>query len=685
MSNIKYLEDPSRGLVAETRPLQVKLAQYIEQVLALPTREPHMVEAGTGIGKSYAYLVNAIDVCKKENPENSKRYRIVVSTAMKSLQQQLYQKDLPRLSSILGGGFKFARQVGKANHACRRKVSLAVLAPSEAKIYERFFESTPHWIWDEAPAGLELPRNYRAHSVGYCGKNACPFAENCAKTGYLAAKSAAEEANIVVVNHALLGADIRIKRQHGVDFLGETDVVIVDEAHKLPEALRSSLATEMSKKYFERAGTQFEGHIATAENYCVSAGDKRALSTLPRELPLLRELEVDYHAMFAEVSQTGDFGPNADMFAASCRKSLQGLTRSIGFGRKELKAFLHGGELGEAGEALPISLGLKGNDAAMQTLFFMNEFGEKISQYANAIDMAVKEKLRYAVACDNSGFEPKISVIPIHIHEALNAHLEERNAKALYLSATLALGGEFTHFGAEIGANPRNAFLAGTPFNYAKQAYGYYPSSLPDPTRVDRSIWAEHVAQECYELLMANHGHAFILCTSFMDMNAIAAGLRERKYPYPVLVQNDELKARAREIFLGTQNPTLLGTKSFWEGIDIPGLHLSLVIVPKLPFPNPSDPVIAAKSKLAEDQWFSQVSLPSMLVDLKQMVGRLIRSTSDLGVIAVLDPRIQTKNYGLRVQQAIGLPKYGTSLAAAVKALGQIRAAHEGRLSATTS
>jgi len=682
---VDLISDPARQIVKEKRPLQVALTKYLQSVLGVT---PAVAEAGTGIGKSFGYTLPAIAAVEKG-------MRVVISTGMKSLQQQLMKKDLPYLASRVMPGLKYAQQVGKKNYGCKRQVYLNVFDKKEIAAYNTFFDTVPHWIWDHAPKKLEaqLPRNKHNFSVAYCNKTRCPFHSECAEHGYLAAKAEIADADILVVNHALLGAEIRTVAQHDTSILGDKDfqIYIVDEAHKFPENVRKALAYDMPVKFFSRSSTKYEQLLQNVELEPAYLMNEPALAGVPRSLPGWEQLEPLYKAMHIETQRRGTdgFGETAHHFARAARAVMNKVTVTTGAGLPAFGRFLAGSE---DTNGVPLNPSIREIEPAMQLLYFLHEYVNELHKYTNAIDLATAHRLKYvtSVEMNEQTRDTTIQVMPIDLAPDLAAHYAKKGITPAYLSATLAIGDNFEHFARDVGHGeevesdygvswetpPGGTFQAGTPFNFEKQAYGYYPSHLPDvpqgknPSPAALDHWRWQVALECKKLLEANEGHAFILFTSTADMEALYANLKKLGYRLPLLKQSEELKSRGREIFTSTPNATLLGLKSFWEGIDVPGMHLTLVIIPKLPFPA-SDPIIAAKMARAGDEWFTKVSLPHMLMDLRQMAGRLIRSTEDRGVLAVLDRRIygQTKNYSQAARNAIGYPRFGSSQEQALKFL----------------
>ncbi len=667
------LSNPAHGVVTETRPLQIALTEYLNR--ALFTETPCMVEAGTGIGKSFAYLLNAIALAKKGK-------KIVVSTAMKSLQQQIYFKDLPYLQTK-GYHVPYARVLGKTNYGCKRQVHLNVYNKVERATYDEFFETTNHWVWEDASHELaeRLPFNKHEFSVAYCSKQNCDHFKQCSEKGYVAAQEEIAKAKILIVNHAVVGADMKVFAQHDKKMLGDFTTLIVDEAHKYPEAIRNALACEMPQKFFEKSEDKYNDLYMKMVSDLTAIMHDGVMEVIPDVLPILHELQTTYRAMFLETQRTGTYGNEAQGFARTARVAITRVDRLCNIGSREGRDFLHGGEPTEK-----LHPDLRKSEAAMQLLYYLSEYTSKLEQFANAIDLAKVESLRYVVCVEEDQRNNMvIKTLPIQIDERLVRFYADRNITPNYLSATLTVNGKFDYFAREVGHDawtvlppyadenghaaprPPPTFFAGTPFDYAKQAWCYVPQ-LPEP---NNEAYMPAVIDECFDLLMANEGHAFILFTSYKDLEAVGEGLRAKGYPYPLLMQGPTMKARGREIFMATPNATLLGTRTFWEGIDVPGLHLSLVIIPKAPFPNPTDAVVKAKSAIAGDRWFNAVYMPSMLTDLRQMAGRLIRSMDDKGIVALLDGRVHTKSYGKQMVDAVSFP-WGSSKATAIKLLEQL-------------
>ena len=659
----ELLESPEHGLVTEARPHQVALARYLRA--CMEAKLPAMVEAGTGTGKSYAYLLNALESSSVET-------RVVIATAMRSLQQQLLRKDLPYLTQHpQGPKRKFARLLGRSNYGCKRRVHLNVIDKNELAACDEFFDTVEHWVWEDAPFKLrrQMPKALSEYSVSYCSKSRCDYMEECAEKGFLAAKTAAEEAHVLIVNHALVGSDIHVWSQHEVSLFDSYRTLIVDEGHKFPEYIRNALACEMPNKFFDKAAASFHDLTRQLEGDPTTIVMGLDVSWAPKTLPHLRELDLQYAAMFRETQRRGAFGDSAFAFARLARQSVSTLAATCYVGTPYFRDFLKGKD------SPRFDASLRTCESVMRLLYFLDEYANRLGQFATAIDLATTEHLKYVVGIesDDRG-NHTIKTIPLEIGGRLNKYYSEREVTPIYLSATLQVQGSFQFFADEVGYDltprqgPQPAFSAGTPFNYAKQAWCHVPAHLPMPTQEG---YLEKSIDETYELLMANEGHAFVLFTSFRDLNAFADGLRRRNYPYPLLCQDAKLKAQGRKRFMTTPNATLLGTRSFWEGIDVPGLHLTLVVIPKLPFPHPDDAIFKAKKALAEDAWFQQVSMPTMLTDLRQMVGRLIRSTTDYGVVALLDTRIHHKRYGRQVIEATGM-KWGTNTETAKKLLRQL-------------
>jgi ATP-dependent DNA helicase DinG len=592
------------------RPGQVRLAEGVANALA--GRGWLVAEAGTGTGKTFAYLIPALLSGK----------RVIVSTGTRTLQDQLFHRDLPMLGRALGRPATVALLKGRANYLCRerflrlpRELPLERDAGALAARVSAWAESSI----DGDLAGLpELadghPLRERITSTrDNCTGSRCAEFARC---HVFAARRRAAEADLVVVNHHLLLADLALKEEGYGDILPSADAVILDEAHQVPE---------LAAQFF---GLQFSS---------------RQIDQLLQDLP----------GLLAE----GGFDP--DHLTAAERAVRAGLQRA-----------LRAANVGPAGARMAWGDDLAELDAQARALVTalsdlsdaLNQLGggDGITQLAQRAAMVAGELDGVLDARPEDGARLLVpgarafscQVVPFHVGEKLRQILATRSASWIFTSATLAVAGDFSHFIERLGLEDRCDTLAiESPFDYANQALLYLPAAMPDPMA---SQYAESVVQAAAELTEIAGGGAFLLFTSHRALEQAARRLRERwstgaGTKFHLLVQGESPREQLLREFREHGDAVLLGTSSFWEGVDVKGSALRLVVIDRLPFASPEDPVMRARLQRARDAGgnpFKDFQLPEAALALKQGVGRLIRSEEDTGVVAILDPRLTSKGYG---------------------------------------
>jgi ATP-dependent DNA helicase DinG len=689
------LTDTSFGVVPSVRGPQVELASRVARALSDDTGLA--AEAGTGVGKTLAYAGQAVEFLlgqrlvepyvnargefvedqvlvdgerwARSTAPTGQRSVIVIATATKALQAQIVEQELPRLAAgvvrrmqavgahqqeidVALRKIRFAKKVGKKNHLCFRRVSqMARRSPEVMRslpIYQEFTDTVPGWIIADADEDMGLPADAWRFGVGYCNPDKCAYQDACSKNGYLKAKEDAEGARILVTNHALVSADLLLRRRELRATLPERmTAVILDEAHKFPDTLRESLTVTFSAGLW----------MTLVQNYAQLRFELDvAANSFPTTLPGIARVRGACEAFLRD--RRDEPSDTANEYARALDAALD-----------EVLHITHADELADlqkraasASEHTPYGAFLKE----------MSSYGAGLNLHHGALSLLsdeVQMKGRYVLSTEPSqttGEPPTRSLVPIVLASAWGAYLDHAGATPIYVSATLATGTTaetaFAPFLIEMGkthlGRQVDTFLADSPFDYATQAVLYVPEGV-DPKGKDRAAYAKELVETTTPLLLANEGHAFILFTSRLDLEAYEAALGESRYPYPVLSQcsSERVRTRGAALFKQTPNATLLGLRTFFEGVDVPGLGLSLVIIPKLPFASPSAVLEAKRSRYDTGYTgFKAVDIPIMLTDLRQMAGRLIRSTSDRGVVAVLDPRLGTKAYGRSVVEALGFP-----------------------------
>jgi ATP-dependent DNA helicase DinG len=592
------------------RPGQVRLAEGV--AAALDGRGWLVAEAGTGTGKTFAYLIPALLSGK----------RVIVSTGTRTLQDQLFHRDLPMLGRALGRPATVALLKGRANYLCRERF---LRLPRELPL-ERdsgvLAARVSSWAESSSDGDLSgLPELSDGHPLreritstrDNCTGARCAEFSRC---HVFAARRRAAEADLVVVNHHLLLADLALKEEGYGDILPSADAVILDEAHQVPE---------LAAQFF---GLQFSS---------------RQIDQLLQDLP----------GLLAE----GGFDP--DHLAAAERVVRGGLQRT-----------LRAANVGAAGARLTWGNDLAELDAQARALVTalsdlsdaLNALGggDGITQLAqraagvagdldSVLDARPEDGARLLVPGARAF---SCQVVPFHVGEKLRQILTTRSASWIFTSATLAVAGDFSHFIERLGLADRCDTLAiESPFDYANQALMYLPAGMPDPMTAQ---YPEAVVQAAAELTEMAGGGAFLLFTSHRALEQAARRLRERwntgtGTKFQLLVQGESPREQLLREFREHGDAVLLGTSSFWEGVDVKGSALRLVVIDRLPFASPEDPVMRARLQRARDAGgnpFKDFQLPEAALALKQGVGRLIRSEEDTGVVAILDPRLTGKGYG---------------------------------------
>jgi ATP-dependent DNA helicase DinG len=577
----------------EAREEQAELADAVSRALA--ERTHLLAEAGTGTGKSLAYLVPALE----------SGLRVVVATATKALQEQLLTKDVPLAAAALGREVNVAVLKGRQNYLCRSRLQgFALLGGSLFARPEdgRVFDSMRPWIestetGDRAELEVEPSQTLWAElAVGSdrCLGRTCPYVGTCFSE---AARERASHADLVIANHALYFADLGLReRRDGVGVLPDHDVVVFDEAHRLEET----------------AATWLGGRVSGAGLHRLARDVDRAC----------REASVPAPARALDrVERAG-----ADLFDAVCpasgrlrlRQPPVTVCRALADRLSELASEL-AGENDELDALAARALGA-------------------VADVEACLDPGELERVVWA--------EPDaVAWAPIDVSRPLRERLWEPGPIAVLVSATLGTGDDFAFVRDRLGLRGASELRVGSPFHFEEQALLYLPDGMPDP-RSEGAL--EQVAEEAAVLCSLSSGRALVLTSSYRALDAIAARLRGR-LPYEVLVQGDAPRERLLERFSRDIDSVLVATATFWQGVDVPGEALSLLVIDKLPFPAPGDPLVEARcERIGADggDWFGEYSLPAAVLQLRQGFGRLIRTHRDRGVVAILDPRVRTRPYG---------------------------------------
>lgn len=590
----------------EPRPGQAEMADAVEETLR--DGGSLMVEAGTGTGKTLAYLVPAVE----------SGLRVVVSTGTRNLQDQIFSKDLPLLAERAHLRFSACLMKGRENYLCRYRHAQFEEEPllevrSEASWLGRIREwSRETRTGDRAeipdlPDQLRMWRDVNARADTCTGRR-CPEFESCWLT---VMRRRAEASRIVVVNHHLFFADVAVRGRFGA-VIPDYDAVVFDEAH---------LIEDIATLYF---GIQ------------VASGQ-------------LDELARDAEALLSRRGQGGAAGAAVPLRAASraffdvFREALRGASARV-----RLDPVRRGGpDLDDEWDGLSGAL----EDLARTASAESEPAAEAIAQRAEDL----RETMRVILERDDPqtvyGMEPRgragvaLSASPVDVSDRVREAVFDRVHAAVLTSATLAVGGRFDFFRRRLGLDHARTLVVESPFDHESQAVLYLPRRIPEPRE---SGFARRAVEEILALLEITEGRAFLLFTSWIAMARVREAL-ERDGRWPLFVQGEGTKVALVERFRNTPRGVLLGTASFWHGVDVQGEALSLVVVDKLPFDVPDDPLVAARIERVREEGgnaFAEYQTPLAVLELKQGLGRLIRRRSDRGILAVLDPRLLTRSYG---------------------------------------
>jgi ATP-dependent DNA helicase DinG len=576
-------------------------------VASIESQQKLIVEAGTGTGKTFAYLM----------PVLRSGRRVIISTGTRHLQDQLYGKDLPVVREALHAPVNTALLKGRTNYLCLHR--LATAAGEGGRLQGRQLhelEEVRAWSGrtrhgDIAELGLlseDSPVWPRVTSTAEnCLGSECEHYQSCF---VVKARRHAMEADVVVINHHLLFADMVLKEEGFGELLPGADAFVIDEAHQLPEVASVFFGTTLSSHQLRDLARDIRlEHLR-------EAGDMQDLPDAAGQLEgqvhrvRLALGQRDRRAAWSEVST--DSGLQA---------ALQDLQQSL----QQLSAWL----------AVAAERG-KGLESCRQRAVMLRDRLALLQQHASG------EYIHWFETFRNSF---RLNLTPLNVAPVFRECLETLSSAWVFTSATLAVGDSFSHFAAQLGLEDARTLKLDSPFDYRRNALLYLPENMPQPNQPG---YIEAVVACARDVLAASGGRAFILFTSHSALQT-AAKLLADDCDYPLLVQGDAPRRELLEQFREAGNAVLLGTSSFWEGVDVRGETLSCVIIDKLPFGSPGDPVLQARIEALREQGanpFMQYQLPRAVITLKQGIGRLIRDQADRGVLVLCDPRLLGKSYG---------------------------------------
>ncbi|MBL0140804.1 MAG: ATP-dependent DNA helicase [Betaproteobacteria bacterium] len=599
------------------RPQQLEFAQAV--LAAIESSGVLIAEAGTGTGKTFAYLAPALIAGG----------RVIVSTGTKTLQDQLFHRDLPLVRDTLGVPAKLALLKGRANYVCLHHLEESsaegtFASREDARDIHAIVRFAGRTATGDKAQCLEVPELSgawaRATSTREnCLGSKCRHYEDCF---VMKARKEASDADLVVVNHHLFFADVVLRDEGVTDLLPSANTIVFDEAHHLPDLARL-----------------FFGESVSTAQVIELARDARAAQILhARESPAI-----------------GEAAMAADRAARDVRIAL-----GVGIGRFGAAQLGANAELAQALDSLDEKLGALGELLAAQA--------ERADELRNAHTRT--EQMRAAVSAwrgeagegavrwvETYAQSAVLNRTPLDVGPIFAQQLAGAKRAWIFTSATLSVAGDFRHYQSELGLAEATARHWESPYDFANQALLYVPEGLPEPNSPG---YTEAVIDAAFPVIEAAQGRAFLLFTSLRAMDIGHACLKEKLsgagLDWPVFLQGSAGKNELLERFRDTPNAILIGSQSFWEGVDVKGDALSLVVIDKLPFNPPDDPVLAARIdqiNRAGGNAFMEYQVPRAVIALKQGAGRLIRDETDRGVLMICDPRLVSKPYGKRIWRAL--------------------------------
>ncbi len=622
MSDLNHVFSP-QGPLAETIPgyrlrqQQLEMAQAIAD--AIKQGGQLVAEAGTGTGKTFAYLVPALLSGGK----------VIISTGTKTLQDQLFNRDLPAVRDALKVPVTVSMLKGRANYVCHFHLERAVnegrfVSREDANYVQKIRAFAENSSSGDKAELTDVPESATVwpsvtSTRDNCMGQECAYYKDCF---VMEARKRALAADVVVVNHHLFFADVMLRDEGVAELLPSANTVIFDEAHQLPEVAGLFFGEDVSTSQIMELARDAHAEFITTAKDCLA---------LPEATAALEKAVRDFRLIFAYE------GARMPVQKAQALKNFDSAYDTVQEKLKALSAVLE-----TQAE----------RDPALENCYERSlALVVQLQRWRTAEDANL---VRWVEVFTQS---VQLHATPLSVAEGFGKQLNAQPRSWIFTSATLAVRNDFSHYLAQMGLEQANTGYWSSPFDYDQQALLYVPQDMPEP---NSSAYTAAVAAAALPVIQASRGRAFVLCTSLRAMREVHALLKDafssNGMEYPLLIQGESSRTELLERFRKLGNAVLVGSQSFWEGVDVRGEALSAVIIDKLPFAPPDDPVLAARIDKMNSEGknaFMEYQLPYAVITLKQGAGRLIRDETDRGVLVICDPRLISKPYGRRVWQSL--------------------------------
>lgn len=624
-------------------PRQAQLDMALEVAEAIEKKTSLVVEAGTGTGKTFAYLIPAL-LANKANAENDKgQKKIIVSTGTKNLQEQLFHKDLPLIRKALASNAQIALLKGRANYLCLYRLEQYQQSRGQLDAQTLAdFVKVRTWANGTTTGDIGEVVNvsegsgvfpFVTSTVDNCLAKDCPHIDDC----YLIkAREKAIDADLVVVNHHLFFADMALKDTGFGELIPKADVMIFDEAHQI---------ADIASEYFGEAFSTRQLLDLCSDVLQVFRSELTDVKQLGRAAEKLLKTSQEFRLLFNYDPERGNWRQ---------MHKQQRFSHAFNLLKTDLD-FLY----------QVIKLCVSRNEA------IDNCFDRAVNLLAQYNVMADVDAMGMSFWYETTPRHVVLHKTPLSVAEKFGNYVKESGAGWIFTSATLAVDGEFKHFSRHLGIEHSANLLLDSPFDYAKQSQLIIPRYLPAANDKNR---AKALSELAIPLIAASEGACFMLFTSYRVMHQVAELLSEA-IENPLLVQGQMGKRKLLEQFVEQSSAVLLATASFWEGVDVRGDKLTCVIIDKLPFASPDDPLLQARSEDVKRQGkdpFMQIQLPQAVIALKQGVGRLIRDVNDNGILVICDDRLVNRPYGQVFLKSLPDMKRSRNIEQAAEFLSQL-------------